>query len=127
MRISDWSSDVCSADLGIAKLFSRLAADMGSDRPSQIALAVARLATFLAPHDAEGWLITADMLAADDKPEASLEALSHIAPTDPYAAHTPTMRIGLLHQLDLSAEALGVAQAAVAKRSEERRVGEEGV
>src|SRR3546814_10551640 len=92
MRISDWSSDVCSSDLaaqvmagkrlqsgvvtpaeGIAKLFSRLAADMGSDRPSQIALAVARLATFLAPHDAEGWLITADMLAADDKPERSEE------------------------------------------------------
>src|SRR3546814_13899461 len=58
---------------GIAKLFSRLAADIGSDRPSQIALAVVRLATFLAPLDAEGWLITADMLAADDKPEASLE------------------------------------------------------
>src|SRR3546814_4839756 len=55
MRISDWSSDVCSSDL------------------SQIALAVARLATFLAPHDAEGWLITADMLAADDKPERSEE------------------------------------------------------
>src|SRR3546814_20255712 len=116
MRISDWSSDVCSSDLagddtalkaaaaqvmagkrlqsgvvtpaeGIAKLFSRLAADMGSDRPSQIALAVARLATFLAPHDAEGWLITTDMLAADDKTEASLEALTHIAPTHPSAAH----------------------------------------
>src|SRR3546814_10321275 len=98
MRISDWSSDVCSSDLagddtalkaaaaqvmagkrlqsgvvtpaeGIAKLFSRLAADMGSDRPSQIALAVARLATFLAPHDAEGWLITADILAAAAKLE----------------------------------------------------------
>src|SRR3546814_15195017 len=79
---------------GIAKLFSRLAADIGSDRPSQLALAVARLATFLAPHDAEGWLITADMLAADDKHEASLEALSPLAPTDPYASGPGAHRVG---------------------------------
>src|SRR3546814_15453427 len=51
-------SGVVTPAEGIAKLFSRLAADMGSDRPSQIALAVARLAAFLATPSAEGGMVT---------------------------------------------------------------------
>lgn len=100
---------------GIAELFARLAADASRDSPSQVSLSIARMATFLAPRNAEGWIVTATILANDGRPQTALEALSHIAPTDPFASQATSFRINLLQRLDRSAEALGIAQAAVTR------------
>src|SRR3546814_4032949 len=48
---------------GMAELFVRLAADAGRDHTSPAGLVIARLATFLAPQNAETWLVTAGLLA----------------------------------------------------------------
>lgn len=99
---------------GMAELFVRLAADAGRDHTSQAGLVIARLATFLAPQNAETWLVTASLLADDDKPQAALDALAGISPTDPFAAQATGFRISLLQRLNRQAEALGIAQAAAA-------------
>lgn len=100
---------------GVAELFVRLAADVSRDRPSQVSIAIGRLASFLAPRNAETWLVVADMLASDGKPEAALEALSHVPLTDPFAEQAIALRISLLQQLKRDAEALGIAQAATTR------------
>lgn len=97
---------------GVSELFTRLASDVSKEQSSQIGLALGRLATFLAPLNAEAWLVTANMLAGDDKPQAALVALSHISPTDPFAVQATSLRIALLQGLGRHAEALGIAQAA---------------
>src|SRR3546814_2830125 len=67
----------------MAGLCVRLGADAVRDHTSQAGLVIARLATFLAPQNAETWLVTASLLADDDKPQAALDALAGISPTDP--------------------------------------------
>ena len=100
---------------GIAELFARLAADVSRERPSQVSIVIGRMATFLAPGNAETWLVVADMLAGDGKPDAALEALSHVSLTDPFAEQAIALRISLLQQLKRDAEALGIAQAATTR------------
>src|SRR3546814_13037992 len=64
---------------GMAELFVRLAADAGRDHTSPAGLVIARLATFLAPQNAETWLVTAGLLADDDKPHTALQAVAGIS------------------------------------------------
>lgn len=97
---------------GIGELLARLAADVSRDQVTGLSLALGRAATFLAPGNAESWLVAANMLAEDDKPEAALEALSHISLDDPFALQGTTFRIVLLQRLNRKEEALAVAQAA---------------
>lgn len=96
---------------GIAELFVRLAADVGRDHFSEAGMLLARVSTFLAPENAETWLVTADMLAGDGKPAAALRAVEQIPPDDPFADQAAALRISLLLELDRKAEALGIAQA----------------
>ncbi len=95
---------------GLAELFARIAADLGRQRAASISLSSARLATFLAPHNAEGWLITADLLSAGRKPEAAITALDHIRPDDPYYRRALSAKTGLLISLDRKNEAVELAR-----------------
>src|SRR3546814_4570187 len=98
----------------MAELFVRRAADAGRDHTSPAGLVIVRLATFLAPQNAETWLVTAGLLADDDKPQAALDALAGISPTDPLAAQATGFRISPLQRLNRPAEALGIGQEGAA-------------
>lgn len=108
-------SAVSSPAQGIGELFIRLAADISRQKVTPQSIVVGRLATFLAPNNAETWLVVADMLANDKKPTSALEAVANITPTDPFADHAIALKIILLQRLKRDAEALGVAQAATAR------------
>src|SRR3546814_18640847 len=79
MRISDWSSDVCSSDLidgakaGVAEFLVRIAIDLHRQNVTPLALTYARLSTFLAPENSETWLVTRELLAAREQRQAALE------------------------------------------------------
>lgn len=96
---------------GLAELFARIAADLGRQRAAVISLSSARLATFLAPQNAEGWLITADLLSNGRKPEAAIAALDHVGPGDPYYRRAVSAKTGLLIVLDRKDEAMALARA----------------
>lgn len=96
---------------GLSELFARIAADLGRQRAAVISLSSARLATFLAPQNAEGWLITADLLSAGGKPDAAIAALDHVGPGDPYYRRALSAKTGLLLGLDRKDEAVMLARA----------------
>src|SRR3546814_1003209 len=66
---------------GMSELFLRLAADACRDHTSQAGLVIARLATFLAPHNASTLLVTASLLAVADHPQSALHHLACILTT----------------------------------------------
>src|SRR3546814_16842925 len=98
----------------MAELFVRRAADAGRDHTSPAGLVIARLATFLAPQNAETWLVTAGLLADDDKPLAALDALAGISPTDPFAAPATGFRNPMLQRPNSQAAPLFLAPEAAA-------------
>ena len=101
---------------GLAELFVRLGADVGQDRYSDAGMLLARVSTFLAPANAETWLVTADMLASDGKPAAALRAVEQVPADDPFADQLSSLRISLLLRLGRKAEALGIAQAMAGRK-----------
>lgn len=96
---------------GLSELFARIAADLGRQRAATISLSSARLATFLAPQNAEGWLIAADLLSASRKPAAAIAALDHVGPGDPYYRRALSAKTSLLLSLDRKDEAMALAAA----------------
>ena len=97
---------------GIAVLLVGVAADFGRQRLTPIAFILARFATFLEPADANGWLLTANLLAAMDRQELALKALSSIAHDDPLDPAARALRIGVLSEMGNNDEALAEATKA---------------
>ena len=97
---------------GIAELLTRLAIDINRERASPVALALVRTATFLAPGNAESWLVAADLLMVDERHAAAAAALEQVAPTDPFAANARTVRLSLMVRTGKNEAALAIAQAA---------------
>ena len=100
---------------GMAELLGRMALDLNGQEVPQLALSFARLATFLAPHSAEAWLITADLLAGQGRHEAALAALSKIASDDVFAATAADRRMTVLVEANRTDEALAEARQAAAR------------
>jgi len=100
---------------GLAALFTRLAVDLSAEKATPASIAIARLATFLAPSSGDGWVVTANMLALDGKPEAAMQALSHVSQRDPFLPQAQALSITLLQRLGRGEEALAVAQTATAR------------
>jgi tetratricopeptide (TPR) repeat protein len=121
-------SPVDGPSAGIAALLVRVASDFGQPQLAAIGLTLSRLATFLAPQDASGWLVTADLLGTMHRLDASLDALSHVGPDDPFAPTAFALRIALLNQLGnreaALTEALKAAKASGAGRAAWSRVGD---
>ncbi|SFR78894.1 tetratricopeptide repeat protein [Sphingomonas jatrophae] len=111
----DLPAPVLTPAEGLAELFARLSVDINRERVTPLALTMARLATFLAPDNAETWLATAELLAAADMPQAGLSALGHIAPDDPFVEAARVARFQLLVRQGAQAQALTEAQAVVAR------------
>jgi tetratricopeptide (TPR) repeat protein len=105
--------EIASAPAGIAELLIRVAVDLHRQDVANIALSFGRLATFLAPDNSEGWLVTSDLLNAQGQRAAALAVLANIAPHDPYAGAAEDGRIRLLVASGNQAAALKQAEAAV--------------
>jgi tetratricopeptide (TPR) repeat protein len=103
---------VGTASEGVAELMVKLALDMHSEDLSPVAVSFARIATFLAPENSQAWLVTAELLAQEDRHEAAIGLLDNVAPDDPFAPVARDQRIRLLVEKDQGARALSEAQAA---------------
>jgi Flp pilus assembly protein TadD len=108
-------ASVDSAADGIAELFARVAVDVNRERVTPLSITFARLATFLAPQNAETWLLTADMLSADGHHDAALSALTNVAPDDVYADTARFERVQILTRKGEQDAALAEAQAGTAR------------
>jgi len=81
---------------GIAELFVRIAIDVNREHVPPLAISFARLSTFLAPDNAEGWLVTSELLGANGEEHAALATLDRISADDPLADAASAMRVRLL-------------------------------
>jgi Flp pilus assembly protein TadD len=97
---------------GIAELYVRIAADLNKQQAAPLALGFARMATMLAPDASEGWLVSATLLSLGGADDAALEAVSHVAPSDPFAGAARDTRLTLLVRAGHADQALAEAQAA---------------
>lgn len=103
---------VDTAAAGIAELLTRVAIDINRERPTPIALSLARTATFLAPDNAVTWLVAAELLLAAERYPAAAAALDHVAADDPFAARARDTRLSLMVRQGENEAALAMAQAA---------------
>ncbi|HEX8238621.1 MAG TPA: tetratricopeptide repeat protein [Allosphingosinicella sp.] len=111
--------EIVTPAAGMAELLGRMAIDLNGQEVPQLALSFARLATFLAPENAESWLIAADLLAGQGRHEAALAALGKIPRDDVFAATAADRRMTVLVEADRTGEALAEARQAVADRPAE--------
>src|SRR3546814_9399850 len=82
MRISDWSSDVCSSDL-----------DLSTEHSRSLALSIARLAAFADPTADEYRIGVARELLATDHASFALRELQKIESGSPFASAATDVRI----------------------------------
>jgi Flp pilus assembly protein TadD len=99
----------------VAQLFVRVAIDINRERTTPLALALARLASFLAPENAETWLVTSELLAAEGHNDAGLAVLGRIPVDDPFAAAARQERVQLLVRKGEQEAALAEALEASAR------------
>ncbi len=99
---------------GIAWLATRLAGDLAREKPVPLALAFARIATFVAPDVAETWLVAGDVLLRGGRAQAALVAYDHVPPKDTLAATAAVHRGLALVTLGRDDEARRVFTAATA-------------
>ncbi len=90
---------------GVGWMMARLATDLSRDRPVALAVAFARVATFLAPDSPVIWLIAGDVLARNGQDAAALEAYDHIGSGDAFADAVIGRRAELLERRGDSAAA----------------------
>ncbi|MFL6844680.1 MAG: tetratricopeptide repeat protein [Allosphingosinicella sp.] len=100
---------------GMAELLTRIALDLNGQEVPQLALSFARLSTFLAPDNAETWLIASDLLSGQGRYEAALDALSKVGGDDLFAATAADRRMTILVEAGRTDEALAEARRAAAE------------
>ncbi|HYE29150.1 MAG TPA: tetratricopeptide repeat protein [Allosphingosinicella sp.] len=106
--------EIATPAAGMAALVGRIAIDLNGQEVPQLALSFARLATFLAPESAEGWLIAGDLLAGQGRHEAALAALAKVPRDDLFAAAAADRRMTVLVEANRTEEALAEARQAAA-------------
>jgi tetratricopeptide (TPR) repeat protein len=106
--------EIVTPAAGMAELLGRMAIDLNGQEVPQLALSFARLATFLAPENAESWLIAADLLAGQGRHEAALAALAKVSRDDVFAATAADRRMTVLVEANRTDEALAEARQAAA-------------
>lgn len=87
---------IATAPHGVAELFLRFAADASAAEAPELALTLARLASFLAPDHAAPWLVTAELLAAEERYDAALTALARVARRDALGDDAADLRLRVL-------------------------------
>ena len=97
---------------GVALLAVRLAGDLAREKPVPLAIAFARVATFLAPEIGETWLIAGDVLLRSGRADAALAAFEHVPSRDPLAAVAAVHRGAALSDLGRDDAARALFEAA---------------
>lgn len=105
---------IATPSAGVAEYLVRLSGDLARQELNDLALRLARIATFLAPENSETWLVAADLLAADGQHGSALAALDQVQAADPFAAAAEDARIRLLTASGQQQAALARARAAAA-------------
>ena len=103
---------IASPSAGVAEYLVRLSGDLARQDVGDLALRLARVATFLAPENSETWLVAADLLAAEGQHAPALAALDQVKAGDPFAAAAEDARIRLLTASGQQQTALARARAA---------------
>ena len=120
--------EIGTAGAGVAEFLLRLALDLNAQDVRPLALSLARIATFLAPDNSEGWLIAAELLAIQERHGPALAALASISDDDPFAGTARDTRTRLLlasgRREAAVEEALAAAQAGSARLSDWTRLGD---
>jgi len=109
----DLTGEIRTPTDGIAEFFLRISIDLQRQDVLPLALSFARLSTFLAPEQAEGWLVTSSLLSAQSQDKQALAVLGKVSSRDPAAALANDVRIELLTNIGDRVEALKEAQKAV--------------
>ncbi len=108
---------VTRAAHGLSELLLRLSLDLHGQGLSSVALGLARLATFAAPENSQAWMLSAELLARDERAGEGAALLRQVADNDPYRSAVIDQRIRLLAEAGEGAIALIEARAA-AEREE---------
>ena len=87
---------MATAAQGISELLLRLAADAAAAEAPELALTLSRTATFLAPETAAPWLVTAELLATQDRHDAALAAVGQVSAEDPLHVDSADLRLRIL-------------------------------
>ena len=106
---------IADPDAGMAELLVRLSLDLQSQQVIQLAAMFARLGTWLAPDNSETWMVTAELLAQQDKGRLAVPLLAHVAADDPFAPTARDQRIRIL--LDAGERDAALADALAATRA----------
>ena len=106
------AAEIATPAAGVAELLLRIAVDLNAQQVPEAALRFARLSTFMAPANSEGWLITAELLAAANQSQASLAALERIPADDIFAERAVQRRLAVLVDAGRPDEAIARARAA---------------
>lgn len=101
-----------NASEGVAILALRMAADLTRERPVPVALSLARIATFLTPGDAAGWLMTAELLARGERYGSALAAVRKVPSSSSSAPLARGQEAAILTRLDRRTEALDLLAGA---------------
>lgn len=101
---------------GVADLLLRVSVDLNAQQVPELALSFARIATFLAPQDAEAQLLTAELLSGRNRAEEALAALARVPADDPLADNATERRLAILADAGRKDEAIALARAATAKQ-----------
>ncbi|WP_182912041.1 tetratricopeptide repeat protein [Sphingomonas cavernae] len=106
-----------TASKGVSLLFARLAEDIGrQDRPTPIALSIARIALQLDPTSDVALLLVAEMIGAKGNPDIALPLLDRINPKGPWTGAARDARVRILVDAGEPQRALETATAATLAR-----------
>jgi len=97
---------------GLADFLVKIAIDLNAQDLTPLAATFARLATWLAPDDGEGWIVAAELARSQGRNEAAVTMLSTVGPDDPWFQAARDERIRALVEGGRRDNALGEAQAA---------------
>jgi len=106
---------VKDAGHGLSPLLVHLAADFARQQYVPVGMIMARMAAYAAPDSGMAWLTLAELLHRMQRQDLALDAIDHVASSDPLAGDAHTLRIALLNDSGKHEEALAEAIAA-AKR-----------
>jgi Flp pilus assembly protein TadD len=104
-------AEIATAPQGMAEFLLALSLDLRQQGINSLALSFARLATFLAPEDAEIQLVTGELLA-DREQQSAISILGEVPSDSPFAEAALDTRIKLLTQRGEHETALNQALAA---------------